>query len=58
MSDSDSTQPDYATDEEKYLHGLMCGSKKSRKIVEVIVVEGRGRSAFVKREFNPGELCV
>ena len=55
--ESASPQPDYnATCEEKYLHGLMCGSKKSRNNIEVAFIEGRGRSAFAKADFYPGDF--
>ena len=36
--------------------GLMCGSSRSKKNVEVAIVGGRGRSAFAKRDFKPGDF--
>lgn len=37
----------FATNEEKYLHGLMCGSKLSKMNVKVAFVKGRGRSTGI-----------
>lgn len=56
MSDTESSQAEYATCEEKYLHGLMCGSKRSKRNVQISSVEGRGRSAFARRNFKPGNF--
>ena len=55
-SDSDESLSNFATCEEKYLHGLMSGSSRSKRNVAVAIVEGRGRSAFAKRDFKPGDF--
>ena len=53
---SDESQSSFSTTEEKYLHGLMYGSKLSKRNAEVAFVEGRGRSAFARRDFMPGDF--
>ena len=53
----DSDQPHVlATPKERYLWGLLKGRDFSRRNVTVKHVDGRGRSAFAAKAFNPGDF--
>ena len=56
FSDTDSEPGVLATPKECYLWGLLKGRQYSRKNVSIMLVPGRGRSAFAARAFNPGQF--
>ena len=55
LSDSDSSQLEFAICEEKYLNGLIIGSLKSKRNVKIAYVNRR-RSAFAQRYIIAGNL--
>jgi len=56
MTDSDSSPVPYATAKERYLNGLLKGPALSRRNVCIGYVDGRGRSAFAVKDFQPGDF--
>ena len=58
LSDSSDDQQlqQFATPAEKYLHGLLLGRRHSQNNVSIAEVEGRGRSAFANKDFEPGDF--
>jgi len=56
MTDSDSSPAPFATPKEKYLNGLLKGPALSRRNVHIGYIDGRGRSAFAAKYFQPGDF--
>ena len=53
---SDSLPAPYATTKEKYLNGLMKGPALSRCNIQIGYIQGRGRTAYAAKSFNPGDF--